>query len=111
MSSLKLEQLFRHRQRLLSKKNPTPELTITLFISLSTPTPKSATKEKGVELGTSLLLVEHICICLLISKTINRKRVSRVRRRGREREGVRADFMSLNRHFMEHGLWATPCLS
>jgi hypothetical protein len=28
----------------------------------------------GVELGRSLLLVELICICLLISKTTNRKR-------------------------------------
>jgi hypothetical protein len=34
-------------------------------------------KVKGVEWGRSLLLVEHICICLQISKTTNRKRESR----------------------------------
>jgi hypothetical protein len=55
-------------------------------------------KGKRVEWERSLLLVEleHICICLLISKTTNRKRKGRG-------EGVRADPLSLNIHFMEHG--------
>jgi hypothetical protein len=43
-------------------------------------------------------------IYLLIFRTTNKKRA-----RGRERG--RVDLMSLNRHFMEHGHWATPCLS
>ncbi len=33
-------------------------------------------KGKGVEWGRSLLLVEHICVSLLISKTANRKKES-----------------------------------
>jgi hypothetical protein len=41
-------------------------------------TPRSAIhphyKGKAVEWGRSLQLVEHICICLLIPKTTNRKR-------------------------------------
>jgi hypothetical protein len=53
-----------------------------------------------VEWGRSLLLVEHICICLQIFITTNRKR--EIREEG-YREGVRADFISLNRYFMEHG--------
>ncbi len=40
-------------------------------------------KGKGVEWGKSLLLVEHIWICLLISKTTNRNMEST--------EGVRAN--------------------
>jgi hypothetical protein len=60
-------------------------------------------KGKVVELGRSLLLVEHICICLLISKTTNRNR--------RGKEGVTADLISFNKHFMEHKHEATPCLS
>jgi hypothetical protein len=43
-------------------------------------TPRSAIhphyKGKAVEWGRSLQLVGHICICRLISKTINRKRDS-----------------------------------
>ncbi len=35
--------------------------------------PPLTTKDKGWS-GETLLLVEHICICLLISKTTNRKR-------------------------------------
>jgi hypothetical protein len=49
-------------------------------------------KGKGVDWGRSFLLVEHVCICLLISKqTIGKGRVRR-----REGEGARADLMSLN---------------
>jgi hypothetical protein len=60
----------------------------------------------GVEFGRSLLLVELICICLLISKTTKREK-------GDYGVGGRGkiDLMSLNRHLMEHGHWATLCLS
>ncbi len=58
--------------------DPMLEMTIThLTVShgqfrsqLSTRT----TKGKGVEWGRSLLLIEHVCICLLISKTTHRKK-------------------------------------
>jgi hypothetical protein len=40
-------------------------------------------KEKGVDWGRSLLLVEHNFICLLISKTTKRKRESTEKREGR----------------------------
>ncbi len=49
-------------------------------------------KGKGVELGRSLLLVEHICISQLISKT--GFCVNTIQRRGRK--GERADLISLN---------------
>jgi hypothetical protein len=72
-------------------------------------------KGKGVKWGRSFLEVEYICICLLISKSTNRKREEYGEVVGNGggltlclyyrhfREGVRADLMSLNRHFMEHG--------
>jgi hypothetical protein len=41
-------------------------------------------KGKGVQWERSLLLVEHICICLLISKTTNRKRESTEKGEGRD---------------------------
>jgi hypothetical protein len=46
-------------------------------------------QKKGVEWGRSLVLVEHICICLRISKTVflGKHKYS---------EGVRADLMFLN---------------
>jgi hypothetical protein len=78
-------------QRLYSKKNMvyimgpyagvdygSPYLISQLHSQLSAPNYKG----RGVERGTSLLLVENICICLLISKTTHRKSE-------RGREGVR----------------------
>jgi len=66
-----------------------------LAMQLSTPT----TKRKGVEWGRSFQLVEHVCMCLLISKTTIRKIRESTEKGGGK--GVRADLMSLNRHFME----------
>jgi hypothetical protein len=53
-------------------------------------------KGKGVEWGRSLLLVEHICICLLIFKTKNRKR--------ERRERVRAGIISLKNILWSMGI-------
>ncbi len=60
----------------------------------------SQLREKGGVGKISPIGWPHLYICLLISKTTNRKRE---KGRGRGREGVRADIMSLNRHFIEHG--------
>jgi hypothetical protein len=54
-----------------------------------------------VEWGRSVLLVEHLCICLLFSKTNNRST-----EKGEERGGSWPN--DLNIHFMEHGHWASP---
>ncbi len=40
-----------------------------LIVSSVVSYPPPLQRERGVEWGRSLLLVEHICICLLISKT------------------------------------------
>ncbi len=57
--------------------DPMPELTVKLTLSQSQLRSYSAIhphyKEKGVERGRSLLLVELICVCLLVYKTTNRK--------------------------------------
>jgi hypothetical protein len=71
MSSLKLEQLFRHRQRLFSKKNMVYYRTHTavhynslyLIVNSFLSYPPDY-KGKGVEWGTSLLLVEpFVYVC------------------------------------------------
>jgi hypothetical protein len=49
-----------------------PYLIVNSVVSYTTPPPPH--KGRGVEWGRTLQLVEHICICLLISKTTNRKR-------------------------------------
>jgi hypothetical protein len=65
-------------------------------------------KAKGSELGRSLLLVGHF-VCLIIFKTTNWKRESTKKA---ERGGESGPYVfELNRHFMELGHWATPCLS
>jgi hypothetical protein len=82
-----------------------PYLTVNSVVSYTA----SLQREKG-GLGRSLQLVEHICICLLIPRQPIGK--GKKERRGRERVRVmRADPMSFNMHFTEHGNWATPCLS
>ncbi len=70
-------------------------LTVNCVVSYPPPLQKG----HGEEWGKSLLLVEHICICLLIFKTTKRKR----ERTEMGRERMKADLMSLNRHFMQHG--------
>jgi hypothetical protein len=66
---------------------------------LSTPTKKG----KGVEWGKSLLLVglgHIVSVCYFLKSVFNVNTITQYRKRGRE--GVRANLMSLNRHFMEH---------
>ncbi len=62
-------------------------------------------KGKGVEWERSLLLVEHICICLLISKTTVRKRESTEKGEGRD-ESRPCVF-----EYTFYGAWVTLCLS
>jgi hypothetical protein len=71
-------------------------LTITPIVNCVVCYPLPLHKERG-GVGKISLLVEHICIYLIISKTTNRKRESR--------EGLGESWpysMSFNRHFMEH---------
>jgi hypothetical protein len=97
---------------ILQSKKTVPELTmynsLYLIVNSVVSYPPLPQRER-VGWRRSLLLVEHTYICLLISKTTNRKRRSTEPRR----EGVRADLMSLSRHFIEHGTghWENPCLS
>jgi hypothetical protein len=69
--------------------DPMPELTIYYSPYLIVNSVVSLYKGKVMEWGRSY-------ICLIISKTTNRKREGR-------REEVRAYVLSLNRHFMKHG--------
>jgi hypothetical protein len=64
-------------------------------------------REKGVGWGRSLLLVEHICMCLLLSKT---GFLCKHKNREGGGEGARANLICLNNHFWSMG-WASSCLN
>jgi hypothetical protein len=86
------------------------EYNRTYLIVLSVVSYPSHYKGKGVEWGRSLLLVEHICICLQISKTGFLCK-HKYREGGRGMEGVKTDLMSWSMGNPMPELALTPCRS